>query len=717
MSSPKEVLHRLFVNSINENNEKIAKENKNKQSGGNSRINFSEFRTLVAEALQKTGAFTSSEVEAVDKELTSGIDTSDGDKFNLLSASEHTHELAKKLGLPNLSFVYELRAREIKKAQLESPLFRNSGETCSTPRRITNYSFALDASFYSLMLHSNPALRYDFNQSHHNRLTEEISRLPLPASNPNLSREKRTLDRIRANAISIARRLQTPVETESLLQYSKRSFFCERALPAKIVNLLTKKPNQKTFDQTALSSAQTPLAYNCHRCPPSIAFEKRKKFALDRSSPIPAQFQCCNVNRIECFSSQLEGFRHYFTCHLKRRGDLPSDPFNRCLLLVFCPLCVSEHLTSGKSSVTNDSDLTFCCLGCSRDHWTLRHRDSFFESLRRNLKDSESRSQVSQKFNDDVDRLFDVECRACLRICNSSQERLNHEKLCFFRYTLLTEAYSEQISQGYIQTPFLKRKRASLAKNFAKRQLVKLLATIEIIDSPTTNQPRTQEATLDGTPSRLRMSEQSDKNADEWRHLTRNRIQSFSKGLKEPQHQHPRGQRKGEREERNSRIHNFPDDDLDNWEDHGEESDHDTPPLTFSTNSSRNQKRKSARDSDEESISMKRRRRRGKASDRRAGRGRGIYRYQLGSEGDGVERFDEDENEDENEDRDQIESSEGETEEIEDQAGSNIEAEGESLGQIVDIQWCEERFDELEEEDCWTRTRNRRARYHPDSTI
>ena len=111
---------------------------------------------------------------------------------------------------------------------------------------------------------------------------------------------------------------------------------------------------------------------------------------------------------------------------------------------------------------------------------------------------------------------------------------------------------------------------------------------------------------------------------------------------------------------------------------------------------------------------MKRRRRRGKVSDRQAGRGKRIYRYQLGSEGDGVERFDGDE--DENEDQDRIESSEGDTEEIEDQAGSSIEAEGESLGQIVDIQWCEERFEEAEE-DCWTRTHNRRARYPLDSAI
>ena len=133
MSTPQQCLKRNFVNSINESQPaKSRQKNNNIDNESISRIKLEEFRLLVREALQKTKAFTSNEVESIEKELIHDVDASEN--LRLLSASDHIVELTKKLGLPTLKFVFQL----IKNDPILRNIYSASGLKCPTFQRCLN---------------------------------------------------------------------------------------------------------------------------------------------------------------------------------------------------------------------------------------------------------------------------------------------------------------------------------------------------------------------------------------------------------------------------------------------------------------------------------------------------------------------------------------------------------------------------------------------------
>ena len=308
------------------------------------RISFDEFRLGMTKALNKTGVFTSEEIKDIEGELLAGLQNK-ASCLTLVSAPHSQHLLAKKLGLPSLHFVFRLKEE-------------TSARTPTQPTRpLREYLFDLTPDFYVLLLQSIPSLKFDFTDSTYSRLTESLARSPFPRMDGQLSNKQRSLNRIKAAVITIARLLRSPVPTESLLRYSKRAVFPTRSIAAKTVNFLTKKRSTHTAGG-ALNNH--PPAYNCQRCPATIPLSEN--FALEENS-LPPQYQMVNISHLEAFQNKREGLRHYYHLHLKRRGEPPPDLLTTCVLLIPCKRCVSAFLASGRVDIAAEDNLFFCCAG------------------------------------------------------------------------------------------------------------------------------------------------------------------------------------------------------------------------------------------------------------------------------------------------------------------------------------------------------------------
>ena len=160
---------------------------------------------------------------------------------------------------------------------------------------------------------------------------------------------------------------------------------------------------------------------------------------------------------------------------------------------------------------------------CAEDHYRLLHADdSVLHSLRFSLK-TDSASQTSSKFDEDVDRYFNIQCESCLSIFESYEQKELHIKNCFFQYALLSTSFAEPCAPNLIESPFLKKKRAILEKGAARQQLTKLgtslFASLSPPTTPTTpNYKATGSAGLTRPPTG-------------WRELTRKKLQLLSTKL------------------------------------------------------------------------------------------------------------------------------------------------------------------------------------------
>ena len=151
----------------------------------------------------------------------------------------------------------------MKKKTREQILFPANEQTHKN-QLIKEYSFPINPDFYISLIQNIPTLKFDFSSTIYNRLIKQYSQLSLPHLTTAKDVKTRTLNRIRGNCITLARCLQKPPSTESLLAYSSHKIFKERIISARTMNFLTKKTISKK--NTKEPSGNVNLGFfNCFR--------------------------------------------------------------------------------------------------------------------------------------------------------------------------------------------------------------------------------------------------------------------------------------------------------------------------------------------------------------------------------------------------------------------------------------------------------------------
>ena len=130
------------------------------------------------------------------------------------------------------------------------------------PKNIKEYTIPLTPQFFLSLLDNCSSLKYDFSESLYVRLCNEYAKLPLPASlrrTHKQSHEQQRLDSIRTRCIITCQRLRdSKADTESLLQYSKRTVYQERIVSAKLMTTLTKRRNPTSLAAMARQTYHDP---------------------------------------------------------------------------------------------------------------------------------------------------------------------------------------------------------------------------------------------------------------------------------------------------------------------------------------------------------------------------------------------------------------------------------------------------------------------------
>ena len=254
VTNPQELLARDFVDSIYEQQTNNNHNGNNSPSFSHHPISLAEFRRMTKKALEEANnQFDESEITAVLTEL----NEDNGQLSSLYDVLPEQHLYIRRSGLPNISFVKNLKKETIDKNRRETPAF-------TTPKPIKSYPFSLSPTFYVGLIEAMPALKYEFKNSVYLKLVRKYAETDIPKRSFGESVDDKVLKRIKIQTIKIARLLSKTPSTLSLLQYSKHTAFPERALSTKTMNLICRKQFSATQRQNLLG-AHTGV-WNCLRC-------------------------------------------------------------------------------------------------------------------------------------------------------------------------------------------------------------------------------------------------------------------------------------------------------------------------------------------------------------------------------------------------------------------------------------------------------------------
>ena len=139
------------------------------------------------------------------------------------------------------------------------------------------------------------------------------------------------------------------------------------------------------------------------------------------------------------------------------------------MLTIPCHVCVSSFLEKETPITELDVDLFFCCSNCHQDHVRLKHADSSFQKISRQIMTMDPESIV---LKERVDHYFNVVCFACKNYFSDAKNRLLHDEACFMRFAGLSEKYGETLVSSYLSSPFIRQKNEEQEKAALKKQLV-----------------------------------------------------------------------------------------------------------------------------------------------------------------------------------------------------------------------------------------------------